>query len=127
MRRIVLLFLAALLFVTGACGNDDEQIPTSKTSDTGPKTVTEEAEKLDTAATGKLTVCTEMPRVPFAFEEKGETVGLDVEVVRAVAGRLGLPTEFRDTDAADLFRDLEAGQCDLVASAVAFLSADAGG
>jgi polar amino acid transport system substrate-binding protein len=124
MRRIVLLFLAALLPVVGACSSDDDgKASTSKTktrtSDTGPKTVTEEARKLDTAGEGKLTVCTELPRVPFAFEEKGETVGLDVEIVRAVAGRLGLPPEFRDTDASELFRDLDAGRCDLVASAVA--------
>ena len=119
MRRIALVFLATLL-VAGACGGDDEKkASTSKTSDTGPKTVTEQGEQLETADEGKLTVCTDMPRVPFAFDEDGETVGLDVEMIRAVAGRLGLPPAFRDTDAAELFDALAAGRCDVVASAVA--------
>jgi polar amino acid transport system substrate-binding protein len=119
MRRIPFLLFVAVLLVGGACSDDDKGTTTSKTTDTGPKTVTEQGEALKTAAEGKLTVCTDMPRVPFAFEEDGQTVGLDVEVVRAVAGRLGLPPEFRDTEASELFDALEAGRCDAVASALA--------
>lgn len=116
MRRLLFLFLVVLSLV--ACSDDDKDSATSKTTDTGPKTVTEQGEKLETAEQGKLTVCTDMPRIPYAFEEGGQTVGLDVEIVRAVAGRLGLPPEFRDTEPAALFDDLGKGRCDAVASAV---------
>lgn len=117
MARLVLVLLA-VVSLGAACSDDDKGDATPRTTDTGPKTVTEQGEALETTSEGKLTVCTDIPRVPYAFEENGAVVGLDVEIVRAVAGRLGLPPEFRDTDTAALLDALAEGTCDAVASSV---------
>jgi polar amino acid transport system substrate-binding protein len=67
---------------------------------------------------GRLTACTDIPYAPFEFEQDGKFDGIDIELVRAVAGRLGLTAEFKDVDFESIFAALNAGECDIVASSV---------
>lgn len=69
---------------------------------------------------GKLTLCTNPPYEPFEFEQDGEVVGLDIDIVSEVAADLDLdlvtistPFEGIQSGAA-----LSAGQCDIVASGI---------
>ena len=39
---------------------------------------------------GVLTVCSDVPYPPFEFEENGELTGYDIQLVEAVAEKLGL-------------------------------------
>ena len=73
---------------------------------------------LDTVQQGKLTACTDVPAVPFEFEQEGQLDGIDIELVRALAGRLALAADFKALEADALFAALDAGECDLVASSV---------
>ncbi len=71
-------------------------------------------------ARGRLTVCSDIPYAPFEFIDKGDGKGLtgfDVELVRALAERLGLTAEFKTTPFDAIIPSLAAGNCDLVASA----------
>lgn len=65
-----------------------------------------------------LTVCTDIPSEPFEFREGGREVGIDIDLMRAVAGEFGLEAAFRDTDFDTIFDAAVAGECDVVASAV---------
>jgi polar amino acid transport system substrate-binding protein len=67
----------------------------------------------------KLTVGSDVPYPPF--EEFGKTKtefqGFDVELVEAIAKKLGREVEFQDTSFDTIFRDLAQGKFDMVASA----------
>ncbi|HET9444222.1 MAG TPA: basic amino acid ABC transporter substrate-binding protein [Acidimicrobiales bacterium] len=99
--------VAALLLGVAACGDSDDD----GGEGAGPG-------GLDTVDSGTLTACTDFPYAPFEYEEGGEFVGIDVDIVTAVAGKLDLEASFRDTDFDGIFGSLAAGNCDLVASSV---------
>lgn len=105
--------LLALLLTSGACGDDDDGVDAGGAGDE-----TEEAADLDLVEDGKLTVCSDIPYAPFEFEEGGELKGVDIDLMKAVADKLGLEAEFRDTDFDGIFAALAAGNCDVIASSV---------
>lgn len=115
-RSRLLVLVAALALLGAACGDDDD-VETSATSTTAAGGGTP-GENLDLVSEGKLTACTDIPYAPFEFEQDGKFDGIDIELVRAVAGRLGLTAEFKDVDFESIFAALNAGECDIVASSV---------
>jgi polar amino acid transport system substrate-binding protein len=74
--------------------------------------------RLQTVQSGTLTVCSDIPYAPFEFEEDGKQVGIDVDLVTAIAAELDLKVSIKDTDFDGIFAALAAGQCDMVASSV---------
>lgn len=95
------IFLLALL--ASSCGGDS-----GSGSSSGVKTV----------KSGTLTVCSDIPYAPFEFEENGKQVGIDIDLVTAIAAQLDLKVAIKDTDFDGIFAALAAGQCDMVASSV---------
>ena len=69
---------------------------------------------------GVLTMCTNPPYEPFEYEEGGEIVGLDVDIAQEVADDLGAELEVKVTpfEGIQSGQDLEAGNCDVVASGI---------
>ena len=60
---------------------------------------------------------------PFTYHEKdGKLTGYDVEVTRAVAAKLGVPVEFKETPWDAMMAGLKAGRFDIVANQVALTS-----
>lgn len=114
--RLVAL-VATLVLTAGACGDDGDDGAAGGTSTTAGRGIPS-TEELGLVSDGKLIACTDVPYAPFEFEEGGRFDGIDIELVRAVAGRLGLTPEFRDVDFDAIFTALNARQCDLVASSV---------
>jgi polar amino acid transport system substrate-binding protein len=106
--------LAALFVLAGACSNNKDD---SSKGDDGESTV-DQGRALKTVNSGKLTVCSDIPYAPFEYEENGELKGIDIDLVKAVTGRLGIAADFRDTDFDGIFAALKAGQCDIIASSV---------
>ena len=76
------------------------------------------ASRVRTIEPGTLTVCSDLPYPPFEFEEGGKPVGIDMDLMTAVADDLGLKTAVKDTDFDGIFAALAAGQCDVIASSV---------
>jgi polar amino acid transport system substrate-binding protein len=105
-RRLApLALLGATALTLTACG-----------SDSGGEAATVDGVELVQA--GKLTTCTHLPYEPFEFEQDGEVVGFDVDLVDEVASELGveqtivnIPFETIQSGEA-----LNAGQCDLAAA-----------
>lgn len=110
LRLLALLFAIALL--AAACGDDDDG------DDGGDATGTSDAASVETVEEGKLTVCTDIPYAPFEFEEDGDVKGIDIDLMTAIAERLDLEPEFRDTDFDGIFASLAADNCDVIASSV---------
>jgi cystine transport system substrate-binding protein len=69
---------------------------------------------------GTLTVATEGTYRPFTYHEdgSGDLVGYDVEIIEAVADKLGLEVAFEETQWDAIFAGLDAGRFDLIANQV---------
>lgn len=107
--RTTLLALTTLTALAlSSCGDDE-----GGTTETGADVVT----------AGTLTVCSDVPYPPFEdFDESSESgyKGFDIDMVTEIAKRLDLELEVKDSsfDALQSGQALNAGQCDLAASAM---------
>ena len=109
-RRSSLAILAAgAMLALSACGGGGDSEPAA-TAEGGVPLVKE----------GKLTTCTHLSYQPFQFEKDGEVVGFDVDIVDAVAKKLGVEQEIVNvpfepiTTGASFSQD----QCDVAAAAM---------
>ncbi|MBE1877031.1 amino acid ABC transporter substrate-binding protein [Myceligenerans pegani] len=94
---------SAALLALGACSSGD----------------TGDDDGLGLVRGGTLTVATEGTYRPFSYhDDSGELVGYDVEVAEAVAEKLGLETEFAETQWDAIFAGLDAGRFDTIANQV---------
>ena len=97
------LAIAALAVFAAGCGGGDDDGTTGGGGGGGEK----------------LTVGSDVPYPPF--EEFGKTKtefkGFDIELVEAIAEKIGRTPEFKDTSFDTIFRDLAQGKFDMVASA----------
>lgn len=99
----VVVLILAISLVLAACGGE---------ADTS---------EFDLVTAGTLTVCSEIPYEPFEFEtEDGTYDGYDVEMMQAIADKLGLEMEFINTgfDAITSGSAMVGGICDIAASAI---------
>jgi len=69
---------------------------------------------------GTLIIGTEGTYRPFSFHEggSGDITGYDVEVIEAVASKLGVTAKFEETQWDGIFAGLEAGRFDVIANQV---------
>lgn len=113
-RRLVWLALVFAL-VVAACGDDDAGTTEATTAAT---TATTAAAPSLTQTEGVLTVGSDIPYPPFEdFDDSGDVVGFDAELIAEIANRLGLTVEWVDTDFDTIFTQLATGRFDAVASA----------
>jgi cystine transport system substrate-binding protein len=107
---------AAALTLAGCAGGP----PDSPASD-GAEASSESGLTLqDVQDAGKLVVATEGTYRPFSYHEggAGDLTGYDIEVITAVADKLGVDVEFQETQWDAIFAGLEAGRFDLIANQV---------
>jgi cystine transport system substrate-binding protein len=115
-RRSLSLAAAAvaLAFAVTGCGSSDTPATSSATSPAGGLTLQQVKDA------GVLTVGTEGTYKPFSFHAggTGELTGYDVEVITAVADKLGVKPEFEETQWDAIFAGLESGRFDVIANQV---------
>jgi polar amino acid transport system substrate-binding protein len=108
-RLWLALMLATVLAIGGiaaGCGGDDD--------DDEP---TVETDQLELISDGTLTVGSDIPYPPFEFGDPPDYEGFDIDLVNGIADRLDLELDIQDTPFETIFRDLQQGRFDLVASA----------
>ncbi|GAA3071333.1 MULTISPECIES: amino acid ABC transporter substrate-binding protein [Actinomycetes] len=115
-RLLTTAAAAALLVSTAACSADD-------TAEAGDDAEEEPAPGLtleDVQEEGVLTVGTEGTYRPFSYHEggSGDLTGYDVEVVTAVAEKLGVDVHFEETQWDAMFAGLESARFDVIANQV---------
>jgi len=94
-----------VLALLGACGKQEASAPAAAGS---------------TAATARVyTVGTDAAYAPFESQnEKGEIVGFDIDIVRAVAAKSGIEVRFVNTPWEGIFNALKQGDRDLLVSSI---------
>ena len=119
LTRLAVPVAAAALLLAGcsSTADDDDAAPAPGGDDTATSDGAGEVSLLDA---GTLTVCTNPPYEPFEFEQDGEVVGLDMEIMAAVADDLGVELEIKITpfEGIQSGADLDSGNCDIVASGI---------
>ena len=123
---------AAALFLV-ACGNGSSSTPASApqnasgTAQNAPAPQTGGSSLLDKInSKGTIIVGTMGTYAPFTYHEKdGKLTGYDVEVTRAVAEKLGVKVEFKESPWDAMMSGLKAGRFDVVANQVALTSPEA--
>jgi polar amino acid transport system substrate-binding protein len=108
---------AGLVLSLAACGSDDG----GDAADGGDSTAA--GSELDLVTDGTLTVCSDVPYVPFEdFDESSPSgfKGFDIDIVQSVADGLELDLVVKDSsfDSLQSGLALNAGDCDLAASAM---------
>jgi polar amino acid transport system substrate-binding protein len=141
-RPTRLLFAAtALLLLAGACSKNETTTNTTPGSTTKPADSTVEgtaprgtaplgttpaadlkkmAKDAKLISSGKLTICSDIPYAPFEFLDEAnddKLTGFDVNLVDAMAEKLGLETDWKTTPFDSIIPALAAGNCDMIASA----------
>jgi polar amino acid transport system substrate-binding protein len=104
----VLLVAIASLVVAGCGGSDDSSSTGSETS----------ASTEESGGGGQpLTVGSDIPYPPFEQGKPGSYTGFDIELMEAIAEKIGRTAEFQDTSFETIFRDVAQGKFDAVISA----------
>ncbi|MBO1529782.1 transporter substrate-binding domain-containing protein [Psychrobacter sp. F1192] len=113
MKRRTLLALAASTVLLAACGQ-------STTNDATDSTATDGSDLLQRINNGgTINVGTEGTYPPFTYhDETGQLTGYDVEVTRAVADKLGVDVEFKETQWDAMLAGLDSKRFDMVANQV---------
>lgn len=112
--KMLMLFLVVILTLI-ACntkGQDKfaQSAPSSKVDTAQEKNLLETVK-----ANGKIRVGLEGTYAPFTFRDKsGNLTGFDVEIAQEIANRLGVQTEFIETNWEGLFGGLDAKRFDIV-------------
>jgi cystine transport system substrate-binding protein len=107
--------LAATLLVTAACGSDAARTGGSSSKPQAAAPTLAQVKK-----DGVITVGTEGTYRPFTFHAKGNgaLTGYDVDVMRAVAAKLGVQAKFEETQWDAIFAGLDAGRFEAIANQV---------
>lgn len=107
-----LLLLTTLALALTACKNETQ----SSTTSSAPAST---AAGVPTLEAGVLKVAMEGTYPPFTFrDEAGELTGFDVDIARALAGRLGLEPEFVLTEWSGILGGLQADKYDVILNQV---------
>ena len=111
MRSRLLALLAALALIITAgfvvgCGDDDDDGGDSGGGD-----------DLGLIQEGQLLVGTDTPFPPFEIGQPPDITGYDIEVLNAIAEKMGVEPEYQDTGFDTIFRDVANGQFDISAAA----------
>ncbi|HWH15600.1 MAG TPA: basic amino acid ABC transporter substrate-binding protein [Miltoncostaeaceae bacterium] len=119
MRRwplLLVILLCAALAVIAGCSDDDDEAAGGTTG-----TSTTAAADLGLRTPGVLLVGSDIPYAPFEYTEPGsnEVIGFDVDVVKAVAGKLGIEDVRFQKQAFDtIFTTTAQGRFDMAASSI---------
>jgi cystine transport system substrate-binding protein len=105
--------VATLMLVLAACGNGQSTGKNQSSQSNDSNLYSQVKNK------GVLVIGTEGTYAPFTFHDKnGKLTGYDIDVVKEVAKRLGVKTEFKETQWDSMFAGLNSKRFDMIANEV---------
>ncbi|WP_394525503.1 basic amino acid ABC transporter substrate-binding protein [Lacrimispora sp. JR3] len=114
MKKNVITIAAAVCMaaVLTACGSAPKTESTAAADSSAAETKTSESE----AAGGKLVMVTNAEFPPYEFREGNEIVGIDADIARAIADKLGMELEIEDMAFDSLIPAIQSGKADFTAA-----------
>lgn len=104
-KFLITMLLMTLTIILAACGTSDDETSGSATAGEG--------------GGKKLLVGTEATFAPFeSMNDKGEIVGIDVDIMNAIGEEIGSEVEFRNVGWEPVFQQITNGELDLGASGI---------
>ena len=117
MKRRTLLALAASTVLLAACGQSPTNEAETNATDSAATGGSDLLQRINNG--GTINVGTEGTYPPFTYhDESGKLTGYDVEVTRAVADKLGVEVEFKETQWDAMLAGLDSKRFDMVANQV---------
>ncbi len=117
MKRRTLLALAASTMLLAACGQSPTNEADTSATDSAATGGSDLLQRINNG--GTINVGTEGTYPPFTYhDESGKLTGYDVEVTRAVADKLGVEVEFKETQWDAMLAGLDSKRFDMVANQV---------
>lgn len=108
--RIAVLLLLAMS-ILAACGGAKSTSPTAPAAGDGSLDRVKKA--------GKLVICVDDAYAPMEFrDEKGALIGFDVDLMAAVATKIGVTTDWKATAWDGIIPSLKSKQCDMIVSSM---------
>lgn len=100
-----------------ACGSGNTTQPSAAKTDTQTGTETKAEGGTETkAGGGKLIMATNAEFPPYEFYDNNKIVGIDADIARAIATKLGMELEIQDMAFDSLIPALQSGKADFVAA-----------
>ncbi len=115
-KSLSLIFALTLLvaLVAGCGGTADESAPAASAATSGSSAQDgDAAAAFTTAEEGVLTMATNASFPPYEFYEGEEIVGIDVEIARAIAEKLGLELVVTDMEFDSIIPAIQSGRADI--------------
>lgn len=112
-RRALLTFAASVLLLSACAQSNTNDVAATETATEGSDLL----QRINNG--GTINVGTEGTYPPFTYHDvSGKLTGYDVEVTRAVADKLGVTVEFKETQWDAMLAGLDAKRFDMVANQV---------
>ncbi|MGP5175428.1 amino acid ABC transporter substrate-binding protein [Psychrobacter immobilis] len=123
MKRRTLLALAASTMLLAACGQSTTNEAETNATDSAATGGSDLLQRINNG--GTINVGTEGTYPPFTYhDESGKLTGYDVEVTRAVADKLGVDVEFKETQWDAMLAGLDSKRFDMVANQVSLTTSE---
>ncbi|WP_077609330.1 basic amino acid ABC transporter substrate-binding protein [Clostridium sp. Marseille-P2415] len=121
MKKNLIMIAAAVCMaaVLTACGGSGTKTETTAaaTGNAGTETKAGETKTAESeAAGGKLVMVTNAEFPPYEFHENNEIVGIDADIAKAIADKLGMELEIQDMAFDSLIPAVQSGKADFTAA-----------
>lgn len=122
MKKLIALLLAALLVLSfAACSSDDSKKGSENKTPEGSQSANDGQTDaaFSTLKSGKLIMSTNAEFPPYEMtDDNGKYIGIDVEIAKAIADKLGLKLEILDMDFDAALMAVQNGKSDIVMAGV---------
>ncbi len=114
LAAIMMLSLLAVFAGCGKTADDTKSTGDAKNSESSDNTTEPTSKgKVKTAAEGKLTMATNAYFKPYEYYDGEDIVGIDAEIAKAVADKLGLELVINDMAFDSIISEVNAGKADI--------------
>lgn len=114
LAAIMMLSLLAAFAGCGKTADDTKSTDDAKSSESSDNTTEPTSKgKVKTAAEGKLTMATNAYFQPYEYYDGEDIVGIDAEIAKAIADKLGLELVINDMAFDSIISEVNAGKADI--------------
>ena len=115
MKKIIALSLVLVmaLGLFAACGSTTENTGNNEVAQNNDATQNNDAAEVKTVEAGKLIMATNAAFPPYEYIEGDAIIGIDAEIAKAIADKLGLELEIVDMEFDSIIESVKGGKADI--------------